>query len=166
MKLNKKITLLALVTMFVGTISVSSMNYTGYYKGPDAYSGQWKSSDVYSLNTSTYASVRGDRTHLEVIELGWLRKGVCVEDNNRHISINMYEDDVAPNEDEYVKYYRGDFEGLNLVDVYRCDIKTSGNIDSATDNTVELYIDMYLFPSNGDKSSTNGELFYFRFGVE
>lgn len=165
----KKIMLavVALTLMLISSSQVSALTYSQNLKGPEVYSGATVQSAITSITTPTYSSVRGDRTYLYITSFGWLRSNVCVANNNRKVYISMYEDDVYPNEDELVKTYKFGFDGLQMKNAVESIVtNNSGNIDSSGDPTAELYITVKLDAIAGDRSSTNGELFYYQYAVD
>lgn len=157
----------AIALMLIGSSQVSALTYSQNMKGPEVYSGSTVQSSITSITTPTYSSVRGDRTYFYITSAGWLRSNVCVANNSRKVYVKMYEDDVYPNEDELVKTYKFGFDGLQMKSaVENIDIHNSGNIDSSGDSTAELYITVSLDAIAGDRSSTNGELFYYQYAVD
>lgn len=167
MKKAKLMIVTVLGVILVGGLSTNAAVFGPYVKGPEAYAGKTTQSAVYSVKSSTYSSITGSRTHTKFDDLGWLRGEVCLPDSNRKLDIILFEDDVAAdNADERVKSYQGVFTGNRLTTIKEPIVITSGNIDSAGDNGVELYLSMTLSYIYGDKSSTNGELFYFQFFVD
>lgn len=150
-----------IATMMIAFTTAYAYNQnTGYVLGPEAYSGQTTTGSVYSLK-SAYAPVTGAETAVYYTNLGYLRSGVCVSSNSRELDITLMEDD-ATNDDDEVKLYRGTFNGLTLKSiVYRgyATTSSSGNIESASDDTAEFYIKMKLDYITGDKTTTNGPMF-------
>lgn len=120
----------------------------------------------YFILTAVLTIFVGTRAHFAVTVYGWLRDGVCVANDNRTIKIRLYEDDPAPNEDELVKTYTGRFTGNKLVSYELTTTHKTGNIDSAGDRTVELYVAKELKQISGDRAGTNGELYYFKLSVD
>lgn len=165
MKLKKYFILSAVFSVLVGTVAAFAAS-TGSLVGPDVYSGTISQSSVYKLTSANYSSIVGTRAHFGITVYGWLRDSVCVPNDNRTVKIRLYEDDPAPNEDELVKTYTGRFTGNQLVSYELTTIHKTGNIDSAGDRTVELYVTNELKQVTGDRSGTNGELYYFTLSVD
>ena len=148
--------------MIAFTTAYAYNQNTGYVLGPEAYSGQTTTGSVYALK-SAYAPVTGAETAVYFKNLGTLRDGVAVANNSRKMYISLMEDDMSPNADDEVRQYLGYFEGLQLTKIEALGVipGAEGNIESASDDTAELYIKMTLSHVSGDKTTTNGPMFYY-----
>lgn len=166
--MKKLLMMVTILTIAVfGAASTYAAASTSKLSGPEAFAGYSTYTSNYKLTSPTYSSVRGDRTHIAFYDIGYLRSGVCVMDNNRTILVQVREDDAAPNEDEVVLKYNGKFSGLKLTELNYSSTPTPGNIDSAGDPTVELYVHQTISATSGDYTSvTNGPLFNFILSVD
>lgn len=160
-----------IVSMFLSSKVYAYNQNSGYHAGPEAYAdGKYYTSSVYSLSSAN-APITGSETAVYFKSLGWLRKDVCVADYNdeRELTIYLMEQDSWPDSDDSVKKYVGSFYGWNLQSIkYKgyANSSSNGNLESAGDQTGEFYIKHKMNYLTGDKTTTNGELYYFDIRVD
>lgn len=171
MKKIKKISMLSLLTMLLGIIlpCVVSAEQSKTLISPDAYAGGTTRGETVAVTSSSYDSVRGDRTKFYFTEGGWLLADCVVKSDSREAKVYMYEEDYNGNPHDLVKIYTTGFKGYNLnLDEKQIHIDTvqATNIDSAGDPTAELYITLYVSQCAGDTNHNNGPLFQYHFYVD
>lgn len=152
------------LTIFLSTNVYAYNQNSGKVKGPEALAdNKYHDSPVYALS-SAFAPLTGEEVGVIFSSPGWLRNGVCVPSNNRELLIYLMEEDQWPNEDDKVKKYVGTFEGLQLKEIDYinfADPSSNGNIEAYGDKQGEFYLTQYMSQVSGDKTTTNGELYYF-----
>ncbi len=141
--------------------------YSDIQRGPDIYTGTTAETKTVVLSTPFHNSVTGPITHIYFNALGYLETGVSVPDNSRKFVVDLYEDDEYPNSDDHVRRYTFGFVGLQITDVNMEDyLFDYGNIDSAGDNTVELFTQQLADYIRGDSVRSNGNLINFQYYID
>lgn len=161
--------LLSIVSFLGSIVNVyaSSRAKSSTVDGPDAYCGKTTTGNVTNLTSPNYNSVSGSRAYFYLDYGGYLESYACASNSNRKAYVKMYEDDIYPNEDDLVKTYKFGFSGRQLVTVVESiSTNDAGNIDSAGDSTVELYITLTVDAVDGDSSQSNGPIFGYHFEID
>ena len=166
MKVAKKIlpVFALIVTLLSGTQIVSARTFSSIYRSSDTYSGKRTSTSTITMTTNEYSSVNGSIMHIKPRAIGTLEMGST--SGSRTIEFTIYEDDQYPNADDKVRGYVFNISGRKMVKGVVGDTQYEfGNIDSAGDNTVELYLETYLPAKSGDTSANNGNMINFQYYI-
>lgn len=145
-------------TLLTATTVLAYNQNSGYFAGPHAQVYKTHKSSKYSL-TSAKAPVTGAECEVWFKNFGWLHD-TMQSWNDRQATVMLMEDDAPGNNDDEVKKYTVEFTDLNVDDINYSGIINEGNIDSASDGTVELYLTLSLDYISGDSSEDNNEIFY------
>lgn len=152
------LSILAMIAMFGSQNVCAAASTTGWLHGPSLVAGGgYVATEVYRLTTPTQTSVTYSMTSVYFNRTANLPSDF-VSNDNRYLKGVLMEDDASPNADDQIKTYTCHFEGRRLGD---CDVSIhgSGNIDSAGDKTVELYLKFLLPYAYGDPSYGTGSFF-------
>lgn len=163
-KLIVSLGILAIISSF-SSFAYAENSSTGTKHSEEIIAGATIDTPTYSLK-SAKAPVKGTEASVIFSNTGDLRSNVCVKTNDRKITITLYEDDAEPNADDKVKQYVAGFEGYHMKNEYDKKVINSGNIDSADDDTAELYLQTLLQFVQGDKRSSNGTMYNYNILVE
>lgn len=163
MKKNKFFVGLLLVMLMFGISTVNAKSTTRPQSGPNLTPGEWQSSKIYELQ-SAWEGVKESRTSVIFSNYAALADRYMADDN-RKLVIDLYEYDVYPNEDDLVKTYTWTFSGHNLKEVSVKRVE-KGNLDSADDDTVELYLRFKMDYIPGDSRSATNRFFDYNITVE
>lgn len=138
---------------------------TGWKNAPALTPGVRVNTVTYNLTSESHTSVNADLVAVYYDNYNSLSDNFA-SDSNRILWIDLYEDDVEPNADDLVKTYKGTFKGRRLDTIVLYEVVEQGNIDSAGDPDVELYLSILLNKVSGDKSlPTSTPLFEYNMSV-
>lgn len=152
------LSILAMIAMFNRQNVCAAASSTGWLHGPSLVAGGgYVATEVYRLTTPAQTSVTYSATSVYFDRTRDLPDSFEVN-NLRYLKAVLMEDDVSPNADDQIKTYTCHFEERRLTN---CDVEVhgSGNIDSAGDKTVELYLKFLLPYVYGDPSYGTGSFF-------
>lgn len=160
----KNLTFLGLATfmVFFGIGKVNAASNTGWQNGPSLTPGSTVSTGVYNL-TCSHTGIKAKDVTVLLTNIVALPTRY-VSSNDRTMRQDIMEYDVYPNEDDFIATYKWSFNGRMLDKVVRSNFET-GNIDSADDNTAEIYLRYQLTKVTGDSSTSTGKFFDYRINV-
>jgi len=163
--MKRKLSLLVAILSIAFTLDVSAATTSGVQPGPGLTPGTFTATPAYALTTTkSNKTVTGPDTSVIFSGYSILPKGL-MDNNNRKMTVILMEEDQYPNEDDKVKTYVWTFQNKIMKNVT---ITTNdyGNIDSAGDPTVELYLNTYLEAVDGDSIINTGRIFWYEIKVE
>lgn len=124
--------------LFFGINNVDAKTCSNIYAAPHLYQvSPDVRSGTYNLTTS-YNQCLGSNTEV------WFSSIKSMPDSwyfsSGTLWINLWEEDPAGNDDEHVKEYIGSITNKTITNIYLNRTITPGAIDSAGDQTCELYL--------------------------
>ncbi len=152
-----------ILTIVLGVKNVCAKSSTGVINGPKLTAGSFYSTEKYDLTSPSSSSVTGHMVSADIKYKASL-PSTFVANNNRRLFSYLYEQDVYPNDDELARTYTCPFSGLKILS---CDVVTNdnGNLDSAGDSGVELYLKFLLMRIAGDPNSATNSFFTYNISV-
>lgn len=161
----KLFSLLAVIsTAFITNVSAASSS--GVQPAPSLTPGSVINTTVYNLTTTkSNQSVTGPDTSVIFSGYTALPNTLAGTDNGRKMIVTLMEEDQYPNEDDKVKTYTWTFKN-RIMDSVTVQTNDYGNIDSAGDPTVELYLSILLQKMPGDSTAATGRLFWYNISVK
>lgn len=137
---NKKKIIFAIICMFVfmtsTTVDARTCEY-GMPTPPIYYNGNWAYGQVVKFTTSASSCV-SDNMYV------YFNSGAYVSAHNFYLEAYLMENDTDPSDaDEKAKYYVG-YNSGSVIPQWNMIEKFGGNLDSAGDQTCELYMKFRL----------------------
>ncbi len=142
-----------LCAMFINIVNAQDCRY-GMPSPVIWYNGSYSNDTVHDYDT-TASSCLATNTAV------YFSNGAFLPAVNFDLIAYLMEDDVYPNEDEYVKKYKGHNNGYTLISWTFVTIMDNGNLDSAGDQTCEFYLKVGLSEplANNNVEHFNSDLF-------
>ncbi len=165
-KIKKNLGILG-ITAFLMLFSATKVDAlyndsTGWLNGPSLSPGSNTATGIYEIkcyhNAIKANDVRVYLTNIKPIPDRYIYS------DNRDMWITVLEDDQYPNEDEQVSLYKWKFKGRTL-DSAEVVYTEQGNLDSADDNTVEIYLHFLMTKITGDPTTPTGKFFDYKINV-
>jgi hypothetical protein len=151
------------LTLAVSVPSVVSATGSGYINSPTAKLATWTSGSAYACYAAAKTAT-GSSTYTYFQNYQSLGTAF-VADNNRHVFIDLMEDDGLFNANDQIKRYQGNFSGRTLSSISVPNVYITGDIEASGDNAAELYIDMYVERVSGDSTTDTVQSGLFQYNV-
>jgi len=162
-KTNLGIIGLSAFLMFFGITKVNAYNYsTGWLNGPSLTPGFTTATSVYDIRGNR-GGIKAEDVRVYLTDIKELPTNY-ISSNDRNMWITVFEDDQYPNEDEQVSLYKWSFKNRTLSSAVVVHTE-SGNLDSADDDTVEIYLHFLMTKITGDPSTPTGKFFNYKINV-
>ncbi len=153
------------LAFIIGTQNVEARNYSPYYQSPYMYQiYPIVQGDVASVKTS-YNTCRSENSGVLFSGFKTLPSYYPYSDGVL-VHMNFYEDDPPASEpDEHIKKYTAVYFDREISEVQISGYSGDRNIDSAGDQTCELYLTFYISGNQGGTPITQS-LFTYRMFME
>lgn len=176
MKVNfKKFLLSAMLVVGIvsSTMVVHATEMPAYKDSPAITAGDeaWKSCSTYTCYAAA-ETARGSLAYVYFKDYATLSPNFA-SSNARVLELYLMESDKYVDQDtisgdETIKRYTGQFYGRSLLGITQKAVVTSGNIEEAGDNSVELYFRFQLSKISGDpeEAAYASGLFKYKLGTK